>query len=232
MNLNTDTMQKNRELVITKDGSPTLFVAELNEHYHSIHGALQEALHVFIQAGVQALLEKGHSEINLFEVGFGTGTNALLTEEFASDNNIKIRYESLEAYPLSQEEATAFAKSLKLSETRHALFVQLHKAEWDKEVEINKNFSLLKRHARLEEYDIESAADLIYYDAFAPNAQAYLWEKEIFEKMYAQLKPGAMLVTYCAKGVVKRTLKAVGFEVESIPGPPGKREMTRAYKPK
>lgn len=223
-------MEKNRHLVLTKDGSPTLFVPELDEHYHSIHGALQESLHVFINAGLQFLLDKGLKSINVFEVGFGTGLNALLSNDFAQQNNINIHYESLEDYPLALEEASVISDSLELTEDQKNFFQSMHEAVWNKPVQLNEHFSLHKRQEKLQEYKISNSADVIFFDAFAPSAQPQLWEEAIFQKMYEQLKLNGILVTYCAKGVVKRRLKACGFEVEAIPGPPGKREMTRALK--
>ncbi|MEX0811537.1 MAG: tRNA (5-methylaminomethyl-2-thiouridine)(34)-methyltransferase MnmD [Chitinophagales bacterium] len=224
-------MKKNRHQVITKDGSPTLFVPELDEHYHSVHGALQESKHVFIQAGLHELQKKGFRNINIFEMGFGTGINAWLSQKFATDNKLKIRYECIEAYPLDIEEAQCIAEGLIADQSEQKAFIELHRAAWGKTSVINENYTLLKRAEKLQDYAIGEKAELIYFDAFAPSAQPDLWEAFVFKKMYAQLKPGGILVTYCAKGVVKRTLKAVGFKVESIPGPPGKREMTRAHKP-
>lgn len=224
--------QQNRRVVITKDGSPTLFVPELNEHYHSIHGAVQESQHVFIESGLNYLLKKGIKNIRVFEVGFGTGINAWLSMKFAEENDLNINYESIEAYPLDMFEAESIASGLLDNDKKKNEFLQLHELPWEKENQLSKHFKLFKREGILQEYKIDDNADLIYFDAFAPNKQAELWEKPIFDMMIKLLKPDGILVTYCAKGIVKRTMKAAGFEVETIAGPPGKREMIRAHKPK
>lgn len=216
------------KLVKTKDGSDTVLHKIFDEHYHSIHGAKQESEHVFINHGLA--LVKAEGIIHLFEMGFGTGLNALLAFDYAKKHNLTINYYSIEAYPLSFEDAMLLNYAALIEE--QTIFASLHKADWNALVSLSPEFSIFKINARLEDFDISSIPlmDIIFYDAFAPSAQAQLWEKEILSKMYFLLKPGAFLTTYCAKGQFKRNLKELGFKVEAHPGPPGKREMTLAYK--
>lgn len=220
----------NREVARTKDGSTTLFVPELDEYYHSIHGALQESLHVFIEAGLKHQAAE-NKELSILEVGFGTGLNSLLTALEAEKQKLKIRYTSLEKYPVTSEEAGQLKYEDLISGSEH-LFRKLHEANWGEWTKVTPRFELLKLQTDLKEFSAEAEFDLIYFDAFAPSAQADLWTKEIFASMYQSLKPGGILVTYCVKGEVRRNMKAAGFEVEKIPGPPGKREMARAERPR
>ena len=218
-----------KEIVKTSDGSNTLFVPELDETYHSTHGALQESLHVFIREGLQFRSEL--KEVSILEVGFGTGLNALLSFIETDNANIKIEYTSLEAFPLEWE----IVEQLNYMDLVHFEkyadpFKKIHTCEWESFSEISSGFSLRKLKVKLQEVPFENEFDLIYFDAFAPRVQPDLWTEQIFASMYKALKPGGVLVTYCAKGTVKRALKAVGFELQSIPGPPGKREMSRAIK--
>ncbi len=216
--------------VHTADGSHTLYVPHLDEHYHSIHGAIQEALHVFIAMGLQ---HSSLTNISILEIGFGTGLNALLTQLEAEKLNKNIYYHSLEAYPLSVNEVKDlnYIQEVK-GEGVQSKFEALHQVDWEKDVAINNGFTLRKQKVVLQEYQpIESSIDLIYFDAFGPRVQPELWEKPIFDKMFTVLKPNGVLVTYCAKGDVRRTMLASGFTVERLPGPPGKREMLRATKP-
>lgn len=216
--------------VHTADGSHTLYVPHLDEHYHSIHGAIQEALHVFIAMGLH---HSNLSSLSILEIGFGTGLNALLTQIEAEKLNKNIYYHSLEGYPLSMEEVTDlnYIQEVK-GEGIQFKFEALHNAEWEKDVEIADGFILHKQQVMLQQYESnEGSIDLIYFDAFGPRVQPQLWEKPIFDKMFKVLKPKGALVTYCAKGDVRRTMIASGFNVERLPGPPGKREMLRAKKP-
>lgn len=217
-----------REIVKTNDNSSTLFVPDLDEHYHSIHGALQESRHVFIKAGLHELVNR-KNEISILEVGFGTGLNALLTLLEAEQKDLSIHYKSLEKYPVTLDELKQLNYGELLKDSSGA-FQQLHKAEWEKWVSVNKLFKIFKQQTDLKSFSAPAEFDLIYFDAFAPSAQADLWTIEIFTKMFQSLKPGGLLVTYCVKGEVRRNMKAAGFEVEKIPGPPGKREMARAWK--
>ncbi len=218
------------EILLTNDGSVTLFDPALNETYHSIHGAVQEALHVFIRNGLN-YFEKG-SALNIFEVGFGTGLNALLTYQFASEESYKVNYATLEAYPIDHalighlNYTTAMNRS-----DLSAVFEKLHASSWNEYHHIGACFKFKKIHERIESLKLESNTyDVIYYDAFGPRAQAEMWSRDLFVEMFDCLREGGVLVTYCAKGQVKRDLRSVGFFVQTLPGPPGKREMTRAIK--
>ena len=209
-----------RHITTSSDGSTTLWVPKLDEYYHSIHGALTESQHVFINAGLKALTLE---EVRVLEVGLGTALNARLTLE--QKGNTIIRYTALEKFPLTAEEIDLLALSNMEKEgpiLRTAPFVTT-------KLEPGFHFELNTTDLRLFDRE-ESSFDLIYFDAFAPSAQPELWTDEIFEKMFKILAVGGCLVTYCAKGVVKRSMKAAGFEVERLPGPPRKREMTRAWK--
>ena len=220
------------EIRETKDGSTTLFVPELNEHYHSINGALQESLHVFIRAGLEQVLQF-QPQVRLLEVGFGTGLNALLTLQHVLGQRGRIQYDALEKYPLSWELIAAmhFEKFILNPELMDYL-PQLHQAPWEQAVSLLPGFDLQKHQAALETHLLPTQYyHLIYFDAFAPEKQPELWTDEIFRKLYGALLPGGILVSYCAKGSFKRSLKAAGFVLEALPGPAGKREMTRARRP-
>ena len=214
------------EVVVTNDGSSSIFIPEMNEHYHSSHGAIQEAEHVFIREGIEAISKE---KITIFELGFGTGLNALLTAQFAERNERKVTYHSIEAFPVDLFLVEQLNYPHLLGDTS-GIFKAIHSADWNTLVTIHEHFALQKIKARIEDFDIESGIDIIYFDAFGPRAQAELWDISILKKMYDVLNEGGVLVTYCAQGQFKRDLKSLGFVVESLPGPPGKREMTRALK--
>ncbi|MCW8897345.1 MAG: tRNA (5-methylaminomethyl-2-thiouridine)(34)-methyltransferase MnmD [Flavobacteriales bacterium] len=218
------------ELKKTADGSHTLFVPELNETYHSIHGAIQESQHVFIKNGLHYFGDK--KTVNILEIGFGTGLNALLTLLAIENSSQKVDYISLEKFPLPNElvQQLNYPTQLKLDTDQKKLFNHLYICEWNALTPITNNFNLLKIDKDLADFQYETIFDIVYFDAFAPEKQAELWTDEIFSKIYDFLKPKGILVTYCAKGVVKRTIKSVGFQLETLPGPPGKREMIRAIK--
>ncbi len=213
------------KIKITDDGSATLFVPELDEHYHSTNGAVQESEHIFIGKGLHAVDKQ---VIRIFEFGFGTGLNALLTLLHGMDKSIV--YHGLERYPLdgSVIEKLGYHNFLDLSEEENSLFRKIHEVEWNKEVSIKPNFKLMKVRASFSDYTITERYDLVYFDAFAPAVQPELWEKDVFSKLFQSINEGGVLVTYCAKGEVRRTMQGVGFKVERLPGPPGKREMLRA----
>ncbi|MBX2845689.1 MAG: tRNA (5-methylaminomethyl-2-thiouridine)(34)-methyltransferase MnmD [Saprospiraceae bacterium] len=210
----------------TKDGSFTLFNEQLDEHYHSIHGAHTESQHVFIEAALNYFVQHySTTPISILEMGFGTGLNAWLSQEFAHNHQRSVAFTSLEAYPLSLEQIQPL-------DYPEGLY-QLHEVEWEQATHLTEFFSLTKKKSSLHQWLLSEDLpyyDIIYYDAFAPSAQPELWTKEVFAGLYAQLNKNGVLTTYCAKGQVKRDLKAVGFTVENLPGPPGKREMTRAIK--
>ena len=220
------------EIRETKDGSTTLFVPELNEHYHSINGALQESLHVFIRAGLEHVLQS-QPQVRLLEVGFGTGLNALLTLQQVMGHRGQVQYDALEKYPLSWELVAAMHfENFILNPELMDYLPQLHQAPWEQTVALLPGFDLKKQEAALETHLLPTQYyHLIYFDAFAPEKQPELWTDEIFRKLYGALLPGGILVSYCAKGSFKRSLKAAGFTLEALPGPAGKREMTRARRP-
>ncbi len=215
------------EIVQTEDGSNTLFVPELDEHYHSTHGAVQESNHVFIKKGLEEFQQK---EISIFEVGFGTGLNAILSYEFAEAHDKKLYYHSVEKYPLAANVVDKLNYNGFLSESSTKVFQTIHNVEWEVEVEISSFFKLKKIEADLTSFQTERQFDLIYFDAFAPSKQSEMWTEKIFQQMYDLLKIDGILTTYSAKGDVKRALKASGFAIEKHPGPPGKREMLRGVK--
>lgn len=217
-----------REIIVTGDGSKTIHLPELNENYHSHHGALQEAMHVFIQHGLE--FKKEARKLRILEIGFGTGLNALITLDYARKHDLKVEYHGLEAYPVSQEELEAmdYVSMPALKELKED-YTQIHATPWNILEEINPNFALQKIEQKLEDYlPEEESIDLVYFDAFGPRVQEEMWSVAVFEKLFKGMTSGGALVTYCAKGQVKRNMKAAGFTIEALPGPPGKREMTRA----
>jgi len=218
------------ELFLTSDGSHSIQSSRYGVSYHSRFGAVQESRHVFIESGLRykALQQK---ELSVLEMGLGTGLNALLTLLEAQQNGLRIHYTAVEAYPISPENARLlnFIEVLQIPECKDP-FLQMHDGPWGKPLPLHDAFVFTKFNCLFEEFDTEARFDAIYFDAFAPNTQPELWEIPLFEKMYELLNPGGILTTYSAKGSVKRNLKAVGFSIEKLPGPPGKREMTRAHK--
>ncbi len=216
------------EHVITEDGSSSLFIPELNEHYHSSHGAIREAVHVFIENGLKAIRKP---EINIFEVGFGTGLNALLTLNFARENHVKIIYHGIEAFPVSEDLVEKLNYADLISKELTEEFKHMHLSEWNKSIGVSDYFELQKIHQKIQDFTPEiNSYDLVYFDAFGYRAQSEMWDITVLQKMYDMLAPNGILVTYAARGQFKRDLKSLGFLVESLPGPPGKREMTRAIK--
>jgi tRNA U34 5-methylaminomethyl-2-thiouridine-forming methyltransferase MnmC len=217
-------------LIVTQDGSHSVYSEQYGVTYHSRYGAVTESLHVFIQAGLRYKAAV-QPRLAVLEVGLGTGLNAFLTWIEAERRNLTVRYTALESAPLSLEEAEVFnyPEHLGLPERRPD-FCRLHYCAWERAVRLSAHFWLRKKRMPVQAYRPVQAFDLIYFDAFAPTAQPEMWTEAILRAMYRALRPEGILVTYCAKGQVKRALRAVGFEVESLPGPPGKREMTRAWK--
>ncbi len=218
----------NRKIVTTSDGSSSIYLPDFDEHYHSHHGAMQESKHVFMKMGWNVVAEK-KSRINLLEVGFGTGLNAWLVYDEVRKNNRgnSVHYTSLELYPVTAEQA---AQLNFVDQSHQSEFIRLHEAEWNVSAQISDKFTLEKVEVSLQEFQSAHNYDLIFYDAFAPRVQPELWIAEIFQKLFSLLNPGGILVTYCAKGEVRRNMIAAGFSVEKLPGPPGKREMLRASK--
>jgi len=214
------------EIVKTADGSDTLFVSELNEHYHSTFGAVQESKHIFIEAGLQKC---ELPSINLFEVGFGTGLNAYLTVLESINLNQTILYITIEKYPLPSKIWTSLNYGEIVPKGNPEFFTMIHEAKWNEAVKITDHFSILKLSSDLTDIDYSKLPlfHLIYFDAFSPEKQPELWETSIFLQLASHCESGAKLVTYCAKGVVRRSLIEAGFTAERIPGPPGKREILR-----
>ena len=221
-----------REIIITGDGSSTIHIPEWNEQYHSKHGALQEAKHVFIDMGLKPAFNKGeNAEIAILEIGFGTGLNALVTWEEANKNSRKINYTGVEAYPVAKEEVEKLNFSEILEDAEAIKFFdKIHKTEWEIKLPITPFFQLIKQKKFFQDIEDLELYDLIYFDAFGARVQPELWSVEIFKKMFNALKDNGVLVTYAAKGSVRRAMLEVGFVVERLPGPPGKREMLRATK--
>jgi len=219
-----------RTIITTGDGSKTIHIPALNENYHSSHGAVQEAKHVFLKHGLELFL--GKPDMHILEVGFGTGLNTILTLEAASHSDTHVYYDGLEAFPITTEEMLALEyENLLPSDFVKNQYTEIHATPWDNPQTITPTFTLTKIHETLQKQNFTSNTyDLIYFDAFGPRVQEAMWTPEIFQKLYNSLKTGGYLVTYCAKGQVKRDLKSVGFIVETLPGPPGKREMTRGKK--
>jgi len=218
-----------QELLITGDGSHTLFVPELNEHYHSTFGAVTESGVVFIDAGLKPALLKS-SAIKILEIGFGTGLNALLT--YFGSIGSEIHYTAIEAFPLDRPivEQLNYADHNASKNSDH-IFRLLHSADWNEERYIPDHFFLKKISSKLEDIILpESCFDLVYFDAFGPEVQPELWTEAIFVKIYAAMNKNGILTTYSAKGEIRRNLERVGFTVEKLPGPPGKRHITRAIK--
>ena len=227
-----------RKIIETADGSKTIFLPEWNEHYHSKHGAIQEAQHVFIKHGLHYTLSC-HSErseesvitkkeISILEIGFGTGLNAFLTALEVKKNPIQINYTGVEAFPVEAEELKLLNYCTSTEE--QDLFNKLHTTELETEVKIQDNFSLLKQKKTFSEIEDKALYNLIYFDAFGVRVQPELWTESIFKKMFEALKPKGVLVTYAAAGSVRRAMQTVGFTVEKLTGPPGKRHMLRAVK--
>ena len=220
-----------RNVIITADGSSTIYLPEWDEHYHSKHGAIQEAYHVFIKHGFDYLLEQGYEEISILEIGFGTGLNALITCAESEKSAISVDYYGVEAFPVSVEEIMTlnYVTELK-AESNTSLFENMHQVSWGESHKLASQFSLTKQNKFFSDIDDLSQFNLIYFDAFGARVQPELWTEAIFQKMFDALKPHGVLVTYSAKGSVRRAMQAVGFSIEKLPGPPGKREMLRATK--
>jgi tRNA U34 5-methylaminomethyl-2-thiouridine-forming methyltransferase MnmC len=219
------------QIVITGDGSNTLYVANLNEHYHSTFGALNESRHVFIESGfIQSA--RSFNEIHILEIGFGTGLNALLTWMEAERIPKKVYYIALEPYPLGVEVWSVLNyPDCFCTFSYREIYRRLHETDWERDEQISPFFSIKKIQSRLEDYLPEpDAFNLVYFDAFGPDVQPELWTEETFRKISFSMKKKGILVTYSVKGSVRRALKSSGFSVEKIPGPAGKREITRATK--
>lgn len=220
---------------MTSDGSTTIHLPDWDEQYHSKHGAIQEAYHVFIKSGLEKICGEMNSEvqtnISILEIGFGTGLNAFITFLEGYKKNLNIDYVGVEAYPVVAEEIHKLNYVTELKANVHQdVFDVMHRSSWDEKLTISKAFQLTKRKQFFADIQDENIFNLIYFDAFGARNQPELWTEEIFQKMYNALQINGILVTYSAKGSVRRALQTVGFLVERLPGPPGKREMLRAIK--
>ncbi|MBE0391185.1 tRNA U34 5-methylaminomethyl-2-thiouridine-forming methyltransferase MnmC [Flavobacterium sp. 7E] len=217
-----------REIIQTLDGSTTIHIPEWDESYHSKHGAIQEAQHVFIKNGLSLFKDK---ELAILEIGFGTGLNAFITYLEGAKMNQIIDYVGVEAYPISSEELVSMNYVAELNALdQENIFDQMHGSAWNEKTILSNRFTLTKRQQFFADIEDKNKFDLIYFDAFGYRVQPELWSTEIFQKMYDALKDDGVLVTYAARGVVKRSMIEVGFVVEKLAGPPGKREMFRAKK--
>jgi len=219
-----------REIITTADGSTTIHLPEWEEQYHSKHGAIQEAYHVFIEMGLIHYLKSiSPQPLKILEIGFGTGLNAYITNIETAKINITIDYTGVEAYPVETSEIKKlnYSAQLKVSEDG---FKKIHKVAWETPSKVSENFVLTKRKQFFSEIEDKNVFHIIYFDAFGARVQPELWTEAIFQKMYDALTQNGVLVTYSAKGSVRRAMQTVGFTVERLPGPPGKREMLRATK--
>jgi tRNA U34 5-methylaminomethyl-2-thiouridine-forming methyltransferase MnmC len=226
MIMNTDS---NTQIILTKDGSTTLYNKHFNATYHSKFGAVEESKHVFINQGLQPVLSSGNSEISILEIGFGTGLNALLTYIETKNNNISINYHAVELFPIS----LSTVKELKFNhiESESGLFFEkIHALEFGILKKLSPSFNLIKYNEEIENFSKNINVDIIYFDAFSPREQPELWTEDVFNNMYCMLKVGGRLVTYCAQGQMKRNMRSAGFTVKALPGYGNKREMTLAEK--
>ncbi|MDO9152815.1 MAG: tRNA (5-methylaminomethyl-2-thiouridine)(34)-methyltransferase MnmD [Paludibacter sp.] len=217
----------NTELLITADGSHTLFVPLLNECYHSTNGAKQESQHIFIDAGLKQCLKQ---EICVLEIGFGTGLNAFLTMVEAHKSKKTVHYTTLEYFPVEIEKALQLNFKDGYSPELKNAFIRLHSSEWNCKTQILPYFCLDKLHVDFTQYPLTEKYDVVFFDAFSPEKQAEMWTDKQFYKVFKHCNPQAILTTYCAKGSVRRAMQEAGFVVERLPGPPGKREILRAIK--
>lgn len=219
--------------MLTADGSESLYIPELDEHYHSHHGALQESVHVYIKSGIDYILNEGCKSPKIFELGMGTFLNTFLTLAYAEKNEIHIAYQGIEKFPV---DPAALKKMNYTSQPYLKNYAPLCHlildAEWEDEVNISPYFKMTKTYGDFLTFSNPiDYFDLIYFDAFGFRAQSEMWSEKVFQKCFNLLKPGGVLVTYAAKGVVRRTMESIGFHVDRIQGAPGKREMMRAKKP-
>jgi len=216
------------KLIATADGSHTVLSTETNETYHSENGAINESVHVYIQHGLSQIKK---NEINILEIGFGTGLNALLTKQYALEHAKQIIYFSIEKFPLGEETIGQlnYPEQLKIEKES---FLKLHHCKWDNWEQVYSNFKLFKQQVDLTEFDFTKLKniDLVYFDAFSPSKQPELWTEEIFRQLYQIMSPDGFLTTYSSAGIVKRALRTVGFKVKRKPGPKGKFHILNAFR--
>lgn len=220
-----------RKIITTADGSKTIHLESWNEQYHSKHGAFQEANHVYINTGFLHRLNSFQGNtIEILEIGFGTALNAMLTFTESIKHSIRVNYSAYEAYPVLESELEALDYESKFPSNYIDFFKKMHSVSWNEYFEIAPHFFLNKQLKKFDQLEAVNSYDLIFYDAFGPRVQPELWSDNLFQKMFDSLKNNGVLVTYCAKGSVRRSMQAVGFQTERLSGPPGKREMLRATK--
>ncbi len=226
------TQNTEQSLHFSQDGSHTVFSTKFNAHYHSISGAIEESIHVFISAGLFYLYRKNKKNISIFEMGLGTALNPLLAMIEAKKLNLKVDFHSIESYPLEQVlvDQLNYTQLLNLNEKNHQYFLSFHSLPWNTKHIIDKSFSFIKTKAKIEEHDFERKYDLVFYDAFAPACQSHLWEEEVHQKIFNALNPEGVFVSYCTQGAFKRMLVQLGYKIEILNGPGKKREMLRAIK--
>ena len=221
-----------QRIISSFDGSDSVYSKKYNSNYHSIHGAIEESTHVFISAGLYYHYLKHKKQISIFEMGFGTGLNALLTLLEANRFDLKIDYQCVECDPISEDMARAlnYCEQLKLNDIDTEAFINFHTSSWHTPLLINDNFKFTKFRTELENFSFESKYDIIYFDAFDPNCQPDLWSLYIHRQLFNTLYSKGTLVTYCSQGAFRRSLKEIGYSIEILNGPSKKREMIRAVK--
>ncbi len=214
----------------TADGSHTLYSSFFEASYHSIHGALEESIHVFISAGIDYF--PNTQPLTILEMGFGTGLNAWLSYLHSTRFGRKIHYETIELHPVSEEVVSQlnYTSALPCTAKEAENFIALHSSAWNRSISFDNHFTLHKHQTDILSMDIPESIDLIFFDAFAPNCQSELWESELHKKLFDSLSPNGILVTYCAKGTFKRMLRSIGYTLDPLAGPGRKHEMTRAIK--
>ncbi|MDH3708984.1 MAG: tRNA (5-methylaminomethyl-2-thiouridine)(34)-methyltransferase MnmD [Cyclobacteriaceae bacterium] len=221
------------QIRITGDGSTTLYAPDLDETYHSMNGAIKESQHVFMEQGLEYYVgQASKSPVTILEIGLGTGLNAWLSWHFADNRQVTLQYTSLDPFPLEPHILKELNYSSIISLPGQPVsFDRIHEIAWEQAQPLSDYFTLYKVPQRIQDFQETGTFDVVYFDAFAPNKQPEIWEKEVLEKVKSLMEPGSCLVTYCAQGQFKRNLQSLGFEVSTLPGPPGKKEMTRAVLP-
>lgn len=222
----------NLQIIKTSDGSDTLFNSDIQEHYHSINGAYEESLHVFINSGLKHYIENNeNSQINIFEVGFGTGLNAILTHNFIKKYNIKINYFTIEKFPLEKKIYEKLNFSNFLDTESQDIFLKIHNLEWNSYPnKISDKFSITKIKSDFIDFQINFKIDILYFDAFSYDKQPEMWSEKIFSNLFKSTNENGILTTYASKGIIKQNLRNSGFIVKRLPGINGKRHIVRAEK--